>query len=86
MLLREILTSCYSFKTVTFKSNSTLMKKIVDIFHEEVSNVLDVTGLNPFFAFQPLSVNIIAHMQKNGGNVLGLSEADGPLTSNTRLC
>jgi hypothetical protein len=73
------------FKTVTFKTDATLMKKVVGIFHEEASNVLNVTGLNPFFAFQPLSLNIIAHMQKNGGNVLGLSEADGPLTSKSFL-
>ena len=69
------------FKTVTFKSNGALMKRVVDIFHEEASNVLNVTGLNPFFAFQPLSLNIIKYMEKNGGNALGLSVADGPLTS-----
>ena len=43
--------------------------------------MLDVPGFAPACAFQPLSLNIIENMQKNGGNVLGLSSADGPLMS-----
>lgn len=69
------------FKTVTFKSDPELIKNITAIFTEEASTVITVPGLAPFFAFQPLSDNIIEHMQKNGGNVLGLKASDGPLTS-----
>lgn len=69
------------FKTVTLKDDPALLKAIIKIFTEEASTVLDIPGLLPFFAFQPLSTNIISKMSKNGGNALGLSVADGPLTS-----
>ncbi|CAG8983251.1 hypothetical protein HYALB_00002687 [Hymenoscyphus albidus] len=73
-------TTLARFKTVTFKNDPALFKGIVKIFTEEASTVLTVPGLAPFFAFQPISDNIVEHMQKNGGNALGLSTADGPLT------
>jgi hypothetical protein len=57
------------------------MKQVLQIFIQEVHSVSNVTGLAPAFAFQPLSLNIIENMSKNGGNVLGLSTDDGPLTS-----
>ncbi|KAH6705324.1 FAD binding domain protein [Leptodontidium sp. MPI-SDFR-AT-0119] len=69
-----------TFKTVTLKDDPALLKAIIKIFTEEASTVLDVPGLLPFFAFQPLSTNIISKMSKNGGNALGLSVVDGPLT------
>ncbi|RDW84692.1 hypothetical protein BP6252_02282 [Coleophoma cylindrospora] len=68
------------FKTVTFKNDPALIKQIIGYFIEEATSVLHVPGIAPAFAFQPLSLNIIAKMMKNGGNVLGLSAADGPLT------
>ncbi len=71
----------YRFKTVTFKNNATLIKEVTQIFIEEATSILNVTGFAPAFAFQPLSLNIIENMSKNGGNVLGLSDVDGPLTS-----
>jgi hypothetical protein len=71
----------HRFKTVTFKNNPTLIKEVIQIFVEEATPVLSITGLAPAFAFQPISLNIIENMSKNGGNVLGLSDADGPITS-----
>ncbi|RDW78453.1 hypothetical protein BP5796_06305 [Coleophoma crateriformis] len=68
------------FKTVTFKNDPALIKQIIGYFIEEATSVLHIPGIAPAFAFQPLSLNIIAKMKKNGGNVLGLSGADGPLT------
>jgi hypothetical protein len=70
------------WKTVTFKNDANLFKAIGAIFVEETKNILDVPGIMPFWALQPLSLNIIEQMAKNGGNVLGLSAADGPLCSN----
>ncbi|CZT41666.1 related to 6-hydroxy-d-nicotine oxidase [Rhynchosporium secalis] len=67
-------------KTVTIKADPALLKAIVQIFTEEARTVIDVPGIAPFFAFQPLSINIIDKMSKSGGNTLGLSVADGPLT------
>ncbi|KAF4637127.1 hypothetical protein G7Y89_g968 [Cudoniella acicularis] len=75
-------TAFLSFKTVTFNNDATLIKEVIEIFVEEASAVLDVPGIIPAFAFQPISLNIIDKMTKNGGNVLGLSSSSGPLTSN----
>ncbi|RDL32612.1 uncharacterized protein BP5553_09068 [Venustampulla echinocandica] len=72
-------TAYVRFRTVTFKNDANLIKQLVQIYVEETSTVLDIPGILPFFSFQPISLNIIDKMKKNGGNVLGLSEADGPL-------
>ncbi|KAF7900223.1 uncharacterized protein EAF01_007525 [Botrytis porri] len=69
-----------TWKTVTFKNNATLFKKIHEIFVEEANGVVDVPGIMPFVAFQPLSLSIIGHMQKRGGNILGLETEGGPLS------
>ncbi|KAF7886831.1 uncharacterized protein EAF02_003478 [Botrytis sinoallii] len=69
-----------AWKTVTFKNNATLFKKIHDIFVEEANRVVEVPGIMPFMALQPLSLNIIEQMQKRGGNVLGLETEGGPLS------
>lgn len=68
-----------TFRTVTFKNSASLIKKILEIFTEEVNPILSIPGLIPAFAFQPISLNIIEKMSQNGGNALGLSADDGPL-------
>jgi hypothetical protein len=70
-----------SFKTVTFKNNATLIAEIVKIFVEETNAILDVAGLTPALAFQPISNNIIQQMSKNSGNALGITADRGPLMS-----
>ncbi|PQE19361.1 FAD binding domain-containing protein [Rutstroemia sp. NJR-2017a BVV2] len=72
-------TAFLRWKTVTFKNDANLFKAVWAIFVEETKTILDVPGIFPFWALQPLSLNIIEQMAKNGGNVLGLSTADGPL-------
>ncbi|TVY55070.1 putative FAD-linked oxidoreductase, partial [Lachnellula suecica] len=69
-----------TFKTVTFKNDVNLIKAIIEIWVEEVSTVLDIPGLLPACAFQPLSLPVLESMQKNGGNALGLSPTDGART------
>ena len=70
-----------SFRTVTFKNSAPLINEIIKIYKEEATAILDVEGLLPAFAFQPLSKNILQEMQKNGGNALGLTPSRGPLMS-----
>ncbi len=70
---------------MTFKNDATLIKEVIQIFVEEANSVINVPGFAPAFAFQPISLNIIKNMAKNGGNVLGLSDADGPLTSSSHF-
>lgn len=57
------------------------MSKIIEIYQEEVTSILDVQGIFPGNAFQPISKNIIEQMQKNGGNALGITANRGPLMS-----
>ncbi|KAM0244934.1 hypothetical protein ACHAP5_005841 [Fusarium lateritium] len=35
--------------------------------------------ITPYLVFQPIPVNVLSEMQKNGGNALGLNPSDGPL-------
>ncbi|KAE9373188.1 FAD-binding domain-containing protein [Stipitochalara longipes BDJ] len=69
-----------TFKTVTFKNDAQLIKDVIQLFIDEATPLLNLTGFAPAFAFQPLSLNIIEQMSKNGGNALGLSVDEGPLT------
>ncbi|KAH8747253.1 hypothetical protein BGZ57DRAFT_1011047 [Hyaloscypha finlandica] len=69
-----------TFKTVTFKNDATLIKDVIQIFVDEAAPLLNISGFAPAFAFQPLSLNIIEKMSMNGGNALGLSTDEGPLT------
>lgn len=69
------------FKTVTFKNSAKLIAEITQIYKEEATSVLDIEGIFPAFAFQPISKNILQQMQKNGGNSLGLTPDRGPLMS-----
>ncbi|POS70631.1 hypothetical protein DHEL01_v210976 [Diaporthe helianthi] len=71
-------------------TESELLTAIVPLWEQVVSVFLSAaaekTGPNgtastvmPYLAFQPIPVNILTAMQKNGGNALGLRPSDGPL-------
>jgi hypothetical protein len=57
------------------------MSRIIKIYQEEATSILDVDGIFPSNAFQPISQNIIDQMQKDGGNALGITADRGPLMS-----
>lgn len=72
------------FRALTFKNGpgaDKLMSEIFYIFIEESQPLLqkNISGYLPTLAFQPISLNIIEQMQKNGGNALGITNVDGPL-------
>ena len=69
------------FRTCTFRNNLDIMLGILDIFEEEITPIFDVAGLLATTTFQPISVNVLEHMAKREGNVLGLSPDEGPLIS-----
>ncbi|KAK0391577.1 hypothetical protein NLU13_1077 [Sarocladium strictum] len=71
----------WSDTTVKVKSPE-LFQKIALLFDAHLEVLLEAAGnttLLPFLVYQPISVNIIEAMQKNGGNALGLHPEDGPL-------
>lgn len=59
-----------------------LFQKIVALYDAHLAVLLEAAGdsvLLPFLVYQPISVNILEAMQKNGGNALGLHPDDGAL-------
>lgn len=76
--------------TSVLVKESELLTDIVPLFEEVVSTFLSAAAENPgpngtasvvtpYLVFQPIPVNILTAMQKNGGNALGLNPSDGPL-------
>lgn len=43
------------------------------------NSTLSSSTLSPYLVYQPIPLNALNAMQKNGGNALGLSPAHGPL-------
>lgn len=72
------------FTTATFKADTELQRRIIEIYMEEVEATLE-EGLSederfaPMMGFQPLTVNFLQQSQKRGGNIMGLETEDAPL-------
>ncbi|RYP18458.1 hypothetical protein DL765_003912 [Monosporascus sp. GIB2] len=64
---------------LTVKATPAIAKIARDIFFAEYPAVAVVTGGNPVLIQQGITEGQIKNMQKNGGNPLGVSVADGPL-------
>ncbi len=75
------LKSLSRFKTVTFKNMRPPHHRNRQDLRRGTNAIMNVQGLTPAFAFQPISQNIIKQMQKNDGNALGITEDRGPLMS-----
>jgi hypothetical protein len=68
--------------TATFRPNATLLSRIADIFLSETPRIRAVRGGSAGLNFQPITLEIVHHFGKNGGNPLGLHGEDKPLMSN----
>jgi hypothetical protein len=62
------------------KNSASLMSEMVQIFQDEVAPIQNVTNIVPALVLQPITTDMTSHFSKNGGNALGISDADGPLT------
>jgi hypothetical protein len=47
---------------------------------EEINKIKGISDFLPVCVFQPISKSILSNFAKNGGNALGVTTADGPLT------
>lgn len=76
--------------TSVLVTESDLLTEVVPLWEEVVSKFLSAAADNPgpngtasvvspYLVFQPIPVNILTAMQKNGGNTLGLKLSDGPV-------
>ncbi|GKT52327.1 FAD-dependent monooxygenase yanF [Colletotrichum spaethianum] len=70
--LREI------YAVISTKANIEIVELARNTYFEEVLAVADVPGIVPALVIQGITVPMLKHMQKNGGNALGLDTEDGP--------
>lgn len=68
-----------TYWTATYKLDRTLAAYIANTFIEEIEPVKHAVGLVPSAVMQIITTDMLTHMEKNGGNALGLSASDGPL-------
>ncbi len=66
--------------TATFKNNVQLQVDILGIWYNSIQPILNIQGSLPALVFQPISAPITSHFSRNGGNALGISPHDAPLT------
>ena len=73
------------FFSLTLKNDAKLLGDILTLWYQEIQPIIDIKDFLPALAFQPLTKPIIKNFAKDGGNALGITEADGPLTSKSAL-
>ncbi|UQC90101.1 FAD binding domain-containing protein [Colletotrichum lupini] len=66
------------------KGSAQFLQDIIPLWQAHAQDLMAAAGktnttLSPLLVYQPISINIIESMQKNGGNALGLAPEDGPL-------
>jgi hypothetical protein len=69
-----------TFWAFMVKNDVQLMADIQNIFEEEVANIITAANIVPALVFQPISTAMTSHFTTNGGNALGITAEDGPLT------
>ncbi|KAF5010273.1 hypothetical protein FDECE_3558 [Fusarium decemcellulare] len=68
--------------TTVSATSAQLLADIVPLYEARNAALLAAangTSVTPLLVFQPIPVNVLSEMQKNGGNALGLEPEDGPL-------
>ncbi|KAL6158519.1 hypothetical protein ACJBU6_02631 [Exserohilum turcicum] len=69
-----------SYWTATFILSQSLAEEIVEMWKEEIDPIKShVTGFIPVLTLQVITVRMMEHMEKNGGNALGLAGNNEPL-------
>ncbi|KAH8816925.1 hypothetical protein F5884DRAFT_748400 [Xylogone sp. PMI_703] len=69
-----------TYWTVMTKNSGQLLNQSVNIFMEEIAPVANASGILPSIVLQPITTDMTSHFTQNGGNALGITAADGPLT------
>ncbi|KAH8882878.1 FAD-binding domain-containing protein [Thozetella sp. PMI_491] len=64
---------------ISVKADLGILRFARELFFETVVSVTDVSGILPLIAAQGITTPLLQQMRKNGGNALGLDEANGPL-------
>jgi hypothetical protein len=56
------------------------MNELVQIWTEELGPIKTAQDVLPSLILQPVTTSMISHFKDRGGNALGISDDDGPLT------
>ncbi|ETN43880.1 uncharacterized protein HMPREF1541_11011 [Cyphellophora europaea CBS 101466] len=67
-----------SYWTAAYKLDRDLVTDVQNIFFDELNSIRDAAGIVPALTLQVITQGQLTQMKKNGGNPLGLSEAQGP--------
>lgn len=85
ILLSVTLLSLTSFRqrfwAITLKNDAEILSDIVNMWYEDIQPIINITSFLPALVFQPLTDPVIKNFNKNGGNALGITDEEGPLTS-----
>ncbi|KAM5352992.1 hypothetical protein ACJ41O_005714 [Fusarium nematophilum] len=68
--------------TTVSATSASLLADIVPLFEARNAALFAAakgSSIVPFLVFQPIPVNVLSAMQKDGGNTFGLEPSDGPL-------
>jgi hypothetical protein len=68
--------------TTIAATNLDMLLEIVSMWEASNEALFAAAGASPvvpFLIFHPITTNVLAKMQQNGGNALGLTPSDGPL-------
>ena len=68
------------YQTISVRPNREYYGKVLEIFVEECTPLKNLTGFLPVIHFQPITPDILDLMKRNGGNSLGISDAEEGLT------
>lgn len=64
---------------MTFKNDAKLLGDVLDIWYADIQLIINITSFLPSLVFQTVTDAVISNFAKNGGNALGITDADGPL-------
>ncbi|KAF2139551.1 uncharacterized protein K452DRAFT_310505 [Aplosporella prunicola CBS 121167] len=68
-----------TYWATAYKLDRALVDAILDVYMAEIDRIGHVDGLVPACTLQLITIPMLEHMAKNGGNPLGLAPGDGPL-------
>lgn len=67
------------YLNLAFHLDRDFLEYAYEVYRDELTRVDGVAGYVNVLAFQQITMNVLEHMKKNGGNALGLGPENSPL-------
>lgn len=68
-----------TYWTATFWISKEMLQAILQIYMEEVEPLKQFEAIVPALIYQPITTDVLARFQRNGGNCMGLGAGEEPL-------